>query len=196
MIDSPPVAKREIPREQAYRLLSGGPLALVTSYYRGDMNVMTAGWITPASYRPILIALSVHQATLTHELISRSSEFVLNIPTLDLLRQVHYCGTVSGRDQNKLKETGLHEAGPHVVRPVLIDECIAHLECAVVDTFAPGDHTLFLAEIVHASAESEAFEQTYLLTERDLKPLHHLGADRYSVLDAVETAPAVPGEEE
>jgi flavin reductase (DIM6/NTAB) family NADH-FMN oxidoreductase RutF len=175
--------KREIPREQAYRLIACGPVTLVTSFYKGDMNVMTASWLAPVSYRPILLGLSVHQATLSHELIKKGQEFAINVPTHELIRQVKYCGTVSGRDQNKLKVTGLHEEGPRLVRPVLIAECIAHLECSVVEAVTPGDHTIFIAEIVSAQAESEAFDETYLLRERDLSPLNHLGGDRFARLD-------------
>jgi flavin reductase (DIM6/NTAB) family NADH-FMN oxidoreductase RutF len=188
--------KREIPREQAYRLIACGPVTLVTSFYKGDMNVMTASWLAPVSYRPILLGLSVHQATLTHELIKKGEEFALNVPTHELVRQVRYCGAISGRDQNKLKVTGLHEEGPRLIRPVLIAECIAHLECAVVEAVSPGDHTIFIAEIVSAQAESEAFDETYLLTERDLSPLNHLGGDRYARMDEVITVePPSPDEE-
>jgi flavin reductase (DIM6/NTAB) family NADH-FMN oxidoreductase RutF len=182
--------KREIPRDQAYRLIAPGPVTLVTSFYKGDMNVMAASWLSPVSYRPVLIGLSVHQATLSHELIKKGGEFAVNVPTHELVRQVRYCGTVSGRDQNKLKVTGLHEEGPRLVRPVLIAECIAHLECAVVETVTPGDHTLFIAEIVAAQAEAEAFDQTYLLQERDLSPLNHLGGDRFARMDEVIVAEA------
>jgi flavin reductase (DIM6/NTAB) family NADH-FMN oxidoreductase RutF len=173
--------KREIARDQAYRLIACGPVTLVTSFYKGDMNLMTASWLAPISYRPMLIGLSVHQATLTHELIKKGQEFAINVPTHELVKQVKYCGTVSGRDQNKLKVTGLHEEGPRLIRPVLIRECIAHLECAVVDAFSPGDHTLFVAEIVSAQAEEEAFDESYLLAERDLSPVTHLGGSRYAL---------------
>src|SRR5258708_11603764 len=111
MIDWPNV-RREISIDQAHRLISCGPVTLVTAFYRGDMTVMTAAWLTPVSYRPVLIGLSVHQATLTHELIKRGGEFAINIPTQGLLRQVRYCASVSGRDQSKLTATGLHEEGP------------------------------------------------------------------------------------
>lgn len=172
--------KREIPRDQAYRLVACGPVTLVTSFYKGDMNVMTASWLSPVSYRPLLLGLSVHQATLTHELIKKGQEFAINIPNHELVKQVRYCGAISGRDQNKLKVTGLHEEGPRAIRPVLIRECIAHLECAVVDAFTPGDHTIFVAEIVSAQAEEEAFDDAYLLAERDLAPITHLGGPRYA----------------
>ena len=186
--------KREIPIEQAHRLIAPGPVTLVTSFYRGDMNVMTASWLAPVSYRPVLISLSVHQANLTNELIRRGEEFVVNIPSYDLLSQVRYCGAISGRDQNKLTVAGLREEGPRVVRPVLVGACIAHIECAVVEAIEPGDHTLFVAEVLHAQAEEEAFDGGYLLKERDLSPLHHLGGDRYSVLGEALTADAtLPG---
>src|SRR5215212_6067025 len=187
MIDSASV-KREISVDQAYRLIACGPVTLVTSFYRGDMNVMTASWLTPVSFRPVLIGLCVHQGNLTHDLIKKGGEFAINVPTVELIRQVRYCGSVSGRDQSKLTATGLHEEGPHFIRPVLIEECIANLECSVVEMIAPGDHTLFVAEVVFAQAEQEAFDDAYLLKERDLKPLHHLGTDRYSLLDDVITS--------
>lgn len=182
--------KREISIDAAHRLISAGPLALVTSFHRGDMNVMTAGWFSPVSYRPVLVGLSVHQATMTHDLIKKGGEFALNIPTWGMIRQVKFCGAISGRDQNKMRATGLHEEGPRHIRPILIQECIAHLECAVVNAVTPGDHTIFIAEVVSAQVEEEAFDETYLLRERDLRPLHHLGGERYSVLDEVLTSDA------
>src|SRR5215213_1756533 len=105
MIDSAAV-KREISIDQAYRLIACGPVTLVTSFHRGDMNVMTASWLTPISYRPTLIGLSVHQANMTHDLIKRVGEFAINIPTPELIRQVRFCGSTSGRDQSKLTATG------------------------------------------------------------------------------------------
>ena len=183
--------KREIAREQAYRLIACGPVTLVTSFYKGDMNVMAASWLAPVSYRPILLGLSVHQATLTHELIKKGQEFAINVPTHELVKQVRHCGTVSGRDQNKLKVTGLHEEGPRAIRPILIRECIAHIECAVVEAVSPGDHTIFIAEVVSAQAEEEAFDEAYLLAERDLAPITHLGGSRYALFgDRIDAEPS------
>ena len=188
--------KRDIPLDQAHRLIAPGPVTLVTSHYRGDMNVMTATWLTPVSYRPVLISLSVHLNNLTNELVRKGGEFAVSIPSVDLLRQVRYCGSVSGRSQSKLTVAGLREEGPHAIRPVLIAACIAHLECAVVDAITPGDHTVFIAEVVDAQAEEEAFDGAYRLMERDLSPLHHLGGDRYAVLgEAIASDAPLPGAE-
>jgi flavin reductase (DIM6/NTAB) family NADH-FMN oxidoreductase RutF len=175
--------KHDIPVEQAHRLLSAGPVCLLTSSYKGRVNVMTVGWTSSISYRPVLVAAAIFQGSLTHDLVQQSGEFVLNIPSRDLMRQVQYCGTVSGRDADKMTAMGLREDEPGYVRAPLIMECIAHLECVVTDRITPGDHTMYIAEVVAAKAEADAFDVTWLLKERDLQPLHHLGLDRYAVLE-------------
>src|ERR1051326_7812271 len=101
MIDSAAV-KREISIEHAYRLIACGPVTLVTSFYRGDMNIMTASWLTPVSYRPLLIGLSVNQPNMTHALIKKADEFGLSGPSVPVRRQVRFCAAGPGRDRSKL----------------------------------------------------------------------------------------------
>jgi len=50
------------------------------------------------------------------------------------------------------------------------------------DSFRIGDHTLFVGRVLVVQAESEAFDQTWLLDDREMRPLHYLGIDRYAVL--------------
>jgi flavin reductase (DIM6/NTAB) family NADH-FMN oxidoreductase RutF len=58
------------------------------------------------------------------------------------------------------------------------------LECAVTDTIRTGNHTLFLAEIVAASADELAFDKEHwTLADESVKPLHHLGGSVYATLE-------------
>ncbi len=186
------MAKVPVPLERAHRLLAPGPVVLATAARKGRVDVTPIGWASAVSTRPPLVAIAVFQASFIHELIKASGEYVLNVPTLDLLKQVQYCGSVSGRDVDKFQATGLRQAEPRVVGAPLIEECVAHLECAVVEVVAPGDHTIFIAEVVAAKAEEEAFEDAWLLKERELKPLHHLGGTYYGVLEGRLDAKAPP----
>jgi flavin reductase (DIM6/NTAB) family NADH-FMN oxidoreductase RutF len=186
------MAKKALPIEQAHRLLSPGPIALVTSQRKGRASVTPIGWISTVSSRPPMVAIAVYQDHFIHELIRASSEFVVNIPSVDLIKQVAYCGSVSGRDVDKLEATGLHLAEPRYVETPLIDECIGHIECAVVTVLSPGDHTIFIGEILAAKAESEAFEERWLLKDRELRPLHHLGGAHYGAIDATFQATDAP----
>ena len=189
------MAKIPLPIETAHRLLSPGPIALVTSQRKGRVNITPIAWISTVSSRPPMIAIAVNQAHFLHELIRASGEFVLNIPSVELLKQVKYCGSVSGRDADKFQVTGLHQAEPRYVSTPHIDECLAHIECALVDVHSPGDHSIFLGEVVAAKVEAEAFETRWLLKERELRPLHHLGGAFYGVIDEGIDADAAPSPE-
>ena len=183
--------KREVPLTQAHRLLSPHPVCLLTARYKGRVNVMSIAWVCPVSLEPPLVAMAVHPSCYTHDMLKRSEEAVLNIPGRALAEQVLKCGTLSGEDTDKIKLTGLTlTSGRHVEVP-WIEECLAHLECAIVNQSAPGDHTLFIAEIIGAWAEEEAFDGIWLEPEdnEELHPLHHLGGRHFGLIGKVITLP-------
>lgn len=175
--------KVPVPLNQSLRMILPGAIGLVTTYYRGRYDVATISWMAPISQQPPLVAIAVRPSTLTYEFIKRGGEFVVNIPTLDVLRQVVTCGRFSGNDVDKFAQTGLTMEEAQAVRPPVIDQCVGALECAVVDSFQPGDHAIFCGQVAYAAAEEGTFDQTWLLEEKDLKPLHHLGAFWFGVIE-------------
>ena len=52
---------------------------------------------------------------------------------------------------------------------------MAHLECGVVGATEQGDHTLFLAEVLAAWADEDAFEEHWQPEHELGRLLHHLG---------------------
>ncbi|MCX8204963.1 MAG: flavin reductase family protein [Candidatus Nezhaarchaeota archaeon] len=170
----------------ATRLLHPRHVVLVTCCGRdGRANVVTLAWSMPTSFRPPMVALSIAPERFSHRLIEETGEFVVNVPTVELLSKVYFAGTKSGRDVDKLKEAGFAVKPARRVRPPVIEECIAHLECRVVHRVATGDHTLFVGEVVAAYADEEAFKGK-VLDPRVAKPLLHYGIDRFTtVVDEV-----------
>jgi hypothetical protein len=66
----------------------------------------------------------------------------------------------------------------------------------VEDAYTVGDHTLFVGKVVAAQVEKEAFDETWLLSDAELKPLHYLGMNRYALLgDVLEARVPKPEEE-
>ncbi len=175
--------KVQVPVNQALRMVLPGVVGLVTTEYRGRFDVATVSWMSPVGREPPMLAIAIHPSTLTHDLIKRSGEFVINIPTRDVINQVVTCGRMSGNDVDKFSRTGLEMAEASIVRAPWIDQCIGHLECSVVNVFEPGDHKLFIAQIIVAWAEEGSFDDGWLLEGKELKPLHHLGATFFGVLD-------------
>lgn len=166
----------------ARRLLGGGPVVLVTTAWRGNYNVMPAVFVTPISFDPPFIGLAVHPARHTHDMITYSEEFALNIPSRQLLHHTQYLGSVSGREFNKFELTKLPTFRARKVDALLIEGCLGYIECGLEDAYTIGDHTLFVGKVVAAQAEKEAFEETWLLADDDDKPLHYLGLNYYAIL--------------
>jgi len=166
-----------------HRLLGAGPVVLVTSHCKDRDNVMPAAWVTPLSKDPPLVGVAVHHQRFSHELIWRGEQFAINVPGRALLEAVAKLGTVSGRDvENKLAWVGLtSEQGSEIDAP-LIKECLAWIECHVVNAVEVGDHTFFVGQVMAAKVEQEAFDETWLLEEEELRPLHHLGGKTYGVM--------------
>ncbi|MEA2523725.1 MAG: hypothetical protein QOF73_952 [Thermomicrobiales bacterium] len=174
--------KRQIAPRDALRLLAPGPVALVSTMYRDQPNVMTAAWLLPLSLDPVRVGVAVHPTRLTHEFISKSEWFAINIPNVDLITAVHTCGLRSGRDGDKFAATGLTPAEATEVEAPLIAECVAHIECGVVERLTLGDHDLFVGSVLAVSALDEAFGGFWDVTTDAGRLLHHLGADRYAGL--------------
>ena len=176
------MSKEVIEPNMAARLLEPGPLALLTSRHRSDENVMTQSWMLPLSLDPAIIGVAIHPTRLTHEYVGRSEFFGLSIPTADLLSAVHRCGTESGRDGDKFARANLRPVDALEIDAPLIEECVAHIECGVIERMSFGDHDLFVGEVLAVQAEEESFKERWLVEVDAGQILHHLRADHYAVL--------------
>ena len=174
--------RQSIAELDARRLLGGGPVVLVSTSWRGNHNVMPAAFVTPLSFDPPLVGLAVHPSRHTHDMIKYSEEFALNIPSRELLHHCQYLGSVSGRDLSKLELTKLPVFSARKVAAPLLEGCVGFIECGVHDAMTTGDHTLFIGKVVAAQVEKEAFGETWLLNDDELKPLNYLGQNLYSLL--------------
>jgi len=140
----------------------------------GKPNIITLGMNMPISAKPPLLVIGVSPKRYSHQLIKETGEFVVNVPPKNLVKQVVFCGTVSGREHNKFKETGLTPISASRVKPPLIMECISHLECKVVADYKCGDHALFLGEVVAAHINEEYLKEGELDVLK-AQPISHRG---------------------
>lgn len=150
--------KKEIPISDARRLINSGNLILVTTADDGKQNIATAAWHMPMSVEPPLIGIALAKEHYSSELIMVSEEFTINIPSWSLLQKAIYCGSVSGREEDKFKNTGFTSEPPvKLVESPRIKECIGCIECDLFETFETGDHYVFVGQPVYADAEDELF---------------------------------------
>jgi len=173
--------KVNVAASSAFRLLHPMHTVLVSCIgKRGKPDIITLAWAMPASIKPPLLAVSISPRRHSHSLIQETKEFVVNIPTIDLLDQTEFCGTASGREHDKFKETGLTPETGEKVKPPLIRECVANLECKLHSQFDAGAHTIFVGEIVDAHVVKEAFWGGYNLKKAIM--IFHIGGIRFATL--------------
>jgi flavin reductase (DIM6/NTAB) family NADH-FMN oxidoreductase RutF len=134
----------------------------------------------PTSINPPLVAISIAPRRHSHTLIEEIMEFVVNVPTMNVLKATLFCGRKSGRDYDKFKETSLASLPARKVKPPIIKECAAHLECKLHSQFTTGDHTIFVGEIIEAYADKEAFTDKYNL--KNARMIFHLGGNEFATL--------------
>lgn len=177
--------RRNLDELDARRLLTGGPVLLVTSSYRGRHNVLPVAYAMPLSVRPPLVGIALHPSRHSFDIIKKTDEFAINIPSRALLHHVQYLGSLSGAEFDKLELTKLPTFRARRVGTVLLEGCVGWIECALEDTIELGDHFLFVGRVVAVAADDEAFSDHWLLLDDDAKPLHYLGANYYAILRQV-----------
>ena len=185
------MVKPDVPSAKAYRLIYPRPVVLVSCIdpETGKNNVITIAWAVPLSINPPLMGILVAPRRYSHELIERSGEFVINIPTIEILDKVIKCGKVSGRQHDKFSEFGLTPKPGRVVRTPSIEECVAHVECKLVNQVTTGDHTLFIGEVVAAYADESAFDGNFIDIER-VQNIFQVGGDVFVTLSKKRFTPS------
>lgn len=166
----------------AYRLLHPMHTVLVSCVGKaGKPNVLPLAWAMPASMNPPMAAVSIAPGRYSHALIGETKEFVINIPTVEIVKQILACGKISGRSHDKFSETGLTPLPARKVKAPIVKECIAHLECRLHSKFKTGDHTIFVGEVVEAYADKDVFTDKYDISKARM--LFHLGGNVFATLD-------------
>lgn len=134
-------------------LLSPVPPALVSCGTLEKPNLITIAWTGILCSDPPQTYISVRPERYSYNLIRESGEFVIHVPTAELVRAIDYCGVRSGRDTDKIAETGLKLSPSFQVAPPTIDKSPLSLECRVKQIIPLGSHDMFLADIVAVGVE-------------------------------------------
>ncbi|GAB6154296.1 flavin reductase family protein [Desulfosporosinus burensis] len=138
------------------------PTVLVTSQNKEDNkpNIITIAWTGILASGPQLVVyISVRpKGRYSHQLITQSLEYVINIPTADQAQIVDYCGQVSGKDVDKFQVTGLTPIEACHVKVPLIAECPVNLECRVRQIVCLGTHDVFIADVLTVHYNNEVLD--------------------------------------
>lgn len=173
--------KIAFPLSKVYQLLEPGPVILLTTFQKGKANVMPMSWHMMMEFEPPLIGCVISNRNYSYAAMRMNKECVINIPTVEAADKVVACGNTSGRSVDKLKKFHLTPKPASLVRPPVLDECYANLECKVVDTKMVRKYGLFVLEVVKAWIDP---------SKKNPKTMHHLGLGRFMIAGKVLSLPS------
>ena len=122
---------------------------VLTARADDTINGMIASWVTHVSYTPPLIMVAVHPNRYSHSLIEKSDAFALHV--LDR-SQKEMLKRFKGPDPAK-KFSGIPWETGKTGAPVL-KNCMAFFELKVKEYHKPGNHTLFIGEVINSASKS------------------------------------------
>lgn len=141
---------------KAFTLMESGPVVFVTTGDGETHNIMTISWTMVVDFTPVF-AITTGPWNYSYAALRKYRECVIAIPTVDLIDQVVGVGTCSGADTDKFAKFRLTPVKGTHVRPPLIKECLANIECRVVDII--GKHNIVVLEGVAAYLDSSRKEK-------------------------------------
>jgi flavin reductase (DIM6/NTAB) family NADH-FMN oxidoreductase RutF len=144
------MAKKTFPLAKSYQLLEPGPVVMVTTSLNGTPNIMTMSWHMMIDFVPPLVGIVMSNQNYSFDILKKTKECVIAIPTVELIKEAVGVGNCSGSKVDKFKKFHLTPVPASQVKAPLIDECYANLECKVVDMKLATKYNVFIVEIVKA----------------------------------------------
>lgn len=164
--------KQDYPLDQIRRHLETGPIVLVSSAWKGKTNIMTMGWHMMLEFTPALFGCYIWEANHSYEMIRKSKECVINVPTLEIADQAVGIGNTTGAEIDKFETFGLTPTPAGEVEAPLIGECYASFECQLAEARMIPRYSLFIWEVVKAHVSP---------SPRNPRTLHYRGQGEFMI---------------
>ena len=147
---------RQLKLNKAFTLMESGPVVLVTTHDGQEHNIMTISWTMVMDFTPVF-AITTGEWNHSFAALRKNRECVIAIPTVDMLDKVIGIGTCSGTNTDKFSKYKLTPVRGKVVKSPLIKECLANIECKVIDIIK--EHNIVVLEAVAAYVDTARKEK-------------------------------------
>lgn len=163
---------KEFPLSRTHFWIEPGPVILVTTAYKRYNNVMTAGFHLMMQHAPPLLGCVIGPWDYSYKALRITKECVVAIPTVDLADKVVDIGNCSGAEVDKFKTFNLTALPAENIQAPLIAECLANIECRVVDMRMVRKYNLFILEAIKVWTDPKRKER---------RTIHHNGNGTFVV---------------
>ena len=136
-------------------LLYPMPALLVGADVNLKPNYMAVAWGGIACGEPLMISVAIRAIRHTLKGIRENGTFSINIPSRDMIKELDYCGIVSGTTSDKVKDCGFKVFYGMLKTAPMIEQCPLNMECRVEHQLELGSHILVIGRIVETYVSEE-----------------------------------------
>jgi len=123
-------------------------VVLVTSIdAEGTVDVAPKSNCTVIAFEPLTYGIGCQKDHLTYQNIAATREFIVNVPTIDQAGVI--AAMADAPHEDRLALTGFTTTPGKTVGVAAIDQCVAHLECALDQVVEFGSGEVFIIGAVH-----------------------------------------------
>jgi len=127
-------------------------LLSVTTKEKRDAMTASAMFV---SENPPLLVIGVAKHIVSHDLIERAGEFVLNVASTNQVKLALQLGFTHGGEVDKFKKFNIPIGKAKKVRSSLIKGSFANLECKVITSLSAANYVVYLAEVIDYNVDQK-----------------------------------------
>ncbi len=132
--------------------------SILTASHCDRSSGLLVSWVQQAAFEPPSISVCVKRGRPIVQLLEASRQFMLNVIGEDPTAMFRHFGRGFTLDEDAFAglQTTPTEFGP------MIDDCIAHLGCRMIQKISVGDHDLYVAEVAASAVVNGDKPYTHL----------------------------------
>ena len=152
-------------------------IGAVITQRKNKVNLCPVNWqVVSSEYKsPMVVCIGLSHGNYSREVILATKEFTYAYPSQEQLKDILYCGTVSGREVNKLKQMALQFLPAKKNKCPILKDAVLNFECTLMQTVEMETFSILIGkiEIIHGSDKSA------------LDKIYALGGMEYGVIEKV-----------
>lgn len=173
----------KLPLDKVVYSTPPSPVVLVSTLNKqGRKNLAPFGFFMTCAHKPPMLAIGVRKSIHTYKYAKQTGEFVVGIPTPEIVRQLYKAGQRMETD-DEFKESDLTPIPSEKVKPFRIKECQVNLECKLVKELEVGDHIIIIGEVIAADIKDELYDEDKAKLRYNLNSLYHITGPNFITKD-------------
>ena len=119
----------------------------------GRDNALVVAYACNCSYDPPMIMVGIVPTRFSYHMMKENGNFVVHLLDKSQTELYRICGTLSGKDSDKLKDHNVKVKDALKVNAGILEGCPVAIECKVVDSIKTGSHEMFVGEVMYVHAK-------------------------------------------